>query len=164
MMDDPTVLSMVIGVAVIVLIGGLGLVMSKSSGSTGRGPARRAHGRTPGRQGQESKTSASGILARPAAIDLGRPSFWTRIGPQRREPQPALRTGRRQLFVQTVHGGRRRAGASPERSSASFFDCRSSSCPLAALVWVRSAVPLADAPPAASGSGSSSKPCPRPSS
>ena len=28
-----------------------------------------------------SKTSSSGILARPAAIDLGRPSFWTRLIP-----------------------------------------------------------------------------------
>ncbi|MGP0062648.1 MAG: type II secretion system F family protein [Isosphaeraceae bacterium] len=78
-MSDPTVLSMIIGLGVVILVGGLGLVMSRSSDS-------RAEERLAGLVGQKKAKSkkadlASGILARPAAIDLGRPSFWTRIIP-----------------------------------------------------------------------------------
>ena len=69
-MDDPAILSMVIGIAVIVLIGGLGLVMSKSSGSAAED---RLAGLIGGRRVRKAKKQdlSSGILARPAAIDLG---------------------------------------------------------------------------------------------
>jgi tight adherence protein B len=78
-MNDPTVLSMIIGFGVIILVGGFGLLMSKPSGT-------RADERLAGLSGQQSIKAkkadlASGILARPAAIDLGRPSFWTRLIP-----------------------------------------------------------------------------------
>ena len=79
MMSDPTVLSMIIGVGVVILVGGLGLVMSRSS--DGRAEERLA-GLIGGKKAALKKSDlASGILARPAAIDLGRPSFWTRMIP-----------------------------------------------------------------------------------
>ena len=79
-MDDPAVLSIVIGIGVIVLIGGIGLVMSRSSGSAAED---RLAGLIGGRRVRKAKKQdlSSGILARPAAIDLGRPSFWTRMLP-----------------------------------------------------------------------------------
>jgi tight adherence protein B len=78
-MFDAATLSMIIGTVVIVLVGGLGLVMSKSAGS-------RAEDRLTGlteqrRRAGKKRDLASGILARPTAIDLGRPSFWTRMVP-----------------------------------------------------------------------------------
>ncbi len=78
-MSDPTVLSMIIGVGVVILIGGLGLVMSRSS-------EMRAEERLAGLVGQrkakvKKSDLAGGILARPAAIDLGRPAFWMRLIP-----------------------------------------------------------------------------------
>ena len=63
----------------IVVVGGLGLVMSRSSGLAGRGAAGRAD--RPAKPERKKADLASGILARPAAIDLGRPSFWTRLIP-----------------------------------------------------------------------------------
>jgi tight adherence protein B len=79
-MDDATFYSIVIGIAVIVLIGGVGLVMSRSSGSVAED---RLAGLTGGHRVRKVKKQdlSSGILARPAAIDLGRPSFWTRTLP-----------------------------------------------------------------------------------
>jgi tight adherence protein B len=79
-MSDPSLLPMIIGIAVIVLVGGLGLVMTKSTrtlaedrlaGLLGSGRPRSA----------KKQDLAGGILARPAAIDLGRPSFWTSLIP-----------------------------------------------------------------------------------
>ncbi len=80
MVNDPTVLSMIIGAGVIVLIGGLGLVMSRSSGTVAED---RLAGLTGQRQARRATKQdlASGILARPAAIDLGQASFWARIVP-----------------------------------------------------------------------------------
>ena len=80
-MDDQGVLSIAIGVGVIVLIAGIGLVMSKPAGSAAED---RLAGLTGGRRPSKNKkqdTSSSGILARPAAIDLGRPTFWARLIP-----------------------------------------------------------------------------------
>ncbi len=71
---------MIVGVCVIVLFGGLGLAMSKSFGTradlrltelTGERRIRKAS------QGELLK----GILARPAAIDLGVPSVWSKLVP-----------------------------------------------------------------------------------
>lgn len=78
-MLDPTMLSMIIGVGVIVLVGGLGLVMSKTSATRAEERLSEISG---GRKPAKTKTDLSkGILARPAAIDLGRPSFWNRVVP-----------------------------------------------------------------------------------
>jgi tight adherence protein B len=78
-MNNATIVPMLIGMGVLVLVGGLGLVMSRSSDS-------RAEERLAGLTGQKKpkgkkRDLAGGILARPAAIDLGRPSFWTRLIP-----------------------------------------------------------------------------------
>jgi tight adherence protein B len=79
-MDDATLIPMAIGIAMIILIGGLGLVMFKSSGSMAED---RLAGLTGNRKRAPAKKQdlASGILARPAAIDLARLSFWTRLVP-----------------------------------------------------------------------------------
>jgi tight adherence protein B len=79
-MDDATLIPMAVGIAVIILIGGLGLVMFKSSGSM-------AEDRLAGLTGNRKRVTGkkqdltSGILSRPAAIDLARLSFWTRLVP-----------------------------------------------------------------------------------
>jgi tight adherence protein B len=79
-MDDATLLPMAIGIAVIILIGGAGLVMFKSPGSMAED---RLAGLTGNRKRAPKKKQdlAGGILARPAAIDLARPSFWTHLVP-----------------------------------------------------------------------------------
>ena len=59
----------------------LGLVMSRSRHVHGRRSARGARGRAQGDISAKKQDLSSGILARPAAIDLGRPSFWTRMVP-----------------------------------------------------------------------------------
>src|SRR5580704_10396284 len=79
-MDTSSLVPMLIGAVVIVMIGGLGLVMSRNTPSL-------AEDRLAGLMGSRRARSAkkqdlsSGILARPAAIDLGRPSFWVRMVP-----------------------------------------------------------------------------------
>jgi tight adherence protein B len=79
-MDDVTVLSIAIGVGLIVVIGGLGLVMSKSSGALAEN---RLAGLTGTRRVSQAKKQelGGGMFARPAAIDLGRPPFWSRMVP-----------------------------------------------------------------------------------
>jgi tight adherence protein B len=79
-MDDSAFFSMVIGVGVIVLVGGLGLVMFRPSGTLAED---RLAGLTGARRVSPAKRQdlSSGLLARPAAIDLGRESFWTRLVP-----------------------------------------------------------------------------------
>ena len=78
-MSNATMLPMLIGIGVIVVVGGLGLVMSRSSDSRAE---ERLAGLTGQRKPKRKKADlAGGILARPAAIDLGRPSFWTRLIP-----------------------------------------------------------------------------------
>ncbi len=76
MLNDPTVISMFVGLAVIVLVGGAGLVLSKSLGSV-------AEQRLDGLSGpRKAKASAvAGLLMRPPAIDLGSASFWSKIVP-----------------------------------------------------------------------------------
>ncbi len=79
-MDDPAFLSTVIGIGVIVLIAGIGLVISGPKASPAEDRLAELIG---GRKVAKPKKPdlSSGILARPAAIDLGRPSFWTRMLP-----------------------------------------------------------------------------------
>jgi tight adherence protein B len=78
-MDAESLVPMLIGVIVIVIVGGLGLVTSHKSGTM-------AEDRLAGLMGlrrarPKKQDLSSGILARPAAIDLGRPSFLTRLIP-----------------------------------------------------------------------------------
>ena len=79
-MRDPTVLSMIIGVGVVFVVAAVSLVMSKSTGDL-------AEARLAGLSGQKRGPSgklvdpASGILARPAAIDTDTASFWHRVVP-----------------------------------------------------------------------------------
>src|SRR5579883_2824488 len=78
-MSNATVLSMLIGLGVLILVAGLGLVMSRSAESQAE---ERLAGLTGQRSAKQKKADlAGGILARPAAIDLGRPSLWTRMIP-----------------------------------------------------------------------------------
>ncbi len=64
----------------IVVVGGLGLVMSQKSGTLAEDRLAGLMGLRRARRAKKQDL-ASGILARPAAIDLGRPSFWTRLVP-----------------------------------------------------------------------------------
>lgn len=76
-MNDPTVISLFVGVAVIVLIGGAGLVLSKSLGSV-------AEQRLDGLSGKAPRAKAdpnSGILLRPPAIDLNAGSILSKVVP-----------------------------------------------------------------------------------
>ncbi len=78
-MGGTAMLPMVIGMVVIVVVGGLGLIMSRSSDPHAE---ERLAGLTGQKKRREKKSDAvSSILARPAAIDLGRPSFWNRLIP-----------------------------------------------------------------------------------
>lgn len=79
-MDDPAFVSTLIGVGVIVVIAGLGLAVARPAESVAENRLAELIG---GRKVARPKKQdlASGILARPAAIDLGRPSFWTRMLP-----------------------------------------------------------------------------------
>lgn len=78
-MGGASMLPMLIGMAVIVIVGGIGLVMSRTSDPHAE---ERLAGLTGQKKPRRKKSDAdSGILARPAAIDLGRPSFWTRMVP-----------------------------------------------------------------------------------
>ena len=77
-MDDTTLLSIVIGIAVIVLVGGMGLVMS---GSFGKLAEHRLEGLTGGSVKRTREQLAKGILLRPSAINLGTGSFWAKLVP-----------------------------------------------------------------------------------
>jgi tight adherence protein B len=79
-MRDPTFLSMVIGIVVIAVVGGLSLVMGKSPGDLAEARLAGLSGRRRG-PADKSVDPAAGILARPAAIDLGGTSFWSRVVP-----------------------------------------------------------------------------------
>jgi tight adherence protein B len=80
MLNDPNMLPILIGIGVIVVFGGIGLALSRSPGDLAE---QRLAGLTGKRTLPSKKTTdpASGILARPAAIDLGRPSFWKSVVP-----------------------------------------------------------------------------------
>ncbi|MFI5461004.1 MAG: type II secretion system F family protein [Isosphaerales bacterium] len=79
-MNDPTVLPMIVGIGVIVLIVGIGLVVFRSSGTAAEDRLAVLTG-GPRTRRSKKKSLSAGILARPAAIDLGRPSWWTRVIP-----------------------------------------------------------------------------------
>ena len=76
-MNDPTVISIFIGVLVIVLVGGAGLVFSRSNGSVAE---QRLDGLS-GKTGRTKVDASSGILLRPPAIDLSTSSFLSRLVP-----------------------------------------------------------------------------------
>src|SRR3954468_11368721 len=75
-MNESLLIPIFAGVAVITLIGGIGLVMSRSNGSL-------AEQRLDGLTGKSKAKSdpTTGILLRPSAIDLGKEQFWTKLLP-----------------------------------------------------------------------------------
>src|SRR5262245_42026303 len=77
MTDDPMFWSIVIGVGVIVLIGGVGLV---ASGTIGKAAEDRLEGLVGGERRTRERL-ANGILLRPTAINLGGESFWAKLVP-----------------------------------------------------------------------------------
>ena len=94
----------------IVVIGGLGLVDVASR------PESMAEDRLAGLMGgrrarhQEARPDlSSGILARPAAIDLGRPSFWTRLVPNAENLNLLYEQADVSFSFKTLPGDRRRA-------------------------------------------------------
>ena len=162
-MDDPAVLSMVIGIGVIVLIGGLGLVMSRSSGSAAEDRLAGLDRRTQGEPRPRSKTS-------PAASWPGRPrSTWAvlRSGPGMIPNAENLNLLYEQADVSfsfkrfmAIVGGLALAGA----VFGVVFRLPIYADPAGGGLPGRAAVLLADAAQAASGSASSSRRCPRRSS
>ena len=68
MTDNPMFVSMLIGVGVIVLVGGVGLVVT---GSFGKIAEQRLEGLTSGTGKRKREQLVSGILLRPTAINLG---------------------------------------------------------------------------------------------
>jgi len=79
-MLDPTLLPMIVGVTVIVLFGGIGLVLSKSFGSRAEDRLSELTGERRARPARKADL-LKGILARPAAIDMGVPSIWSKLIP-----------------------------------------------------------------------------------
>jgi tight adherence protein B len=77
-MDETMLLSIVIGIGVIVLVGGMGLVMS---GSFGKLAEHRLEGLTGGAAKRTREQLAKGILLRPSAINVGTGSFWAKLVP-----------------------------------------------------------------------------------
>ena len=129
----------------------------------GRAAARRAHRRQGSGSARSRSRQRHPRCGPPPSTSGGRRSG-LELDPQRREPQPAVRAGRRQPHVQFVHGnGRsawRRWGSSSDSSSSLPFYA----IPLvAALLWPRSRS-SGCCGGKQSGSRSSSTPCPRPSS
>ena len=77
MLEDPTFLSMAIGIAVIVIVGGVGLVMNSSFGKIAE---ERLEGLTrPGRG--RTRERLEGLLLRPSAINLGGGNLWAKLLP-----------------------------------------------------------------------------------
>ncbi len=77
-MDNGMLVSMVVGVGVIVLVGGISLVMSTSFGKIAE---ERLEGLTAGHSRRTKEQLASGILLRPAAINVGNGSLWAKLVP-----------------------------------------------------------------------------------
>jgi tight adherence protein B len=75
-MNESLLISIFAGVAVITLIGGIGLVMSRSNGSLAE---QRLDGLTGNGKGKGDPST--GILLRPSAIDLGKGQFWLKLFP-----------------------------------------------------------------------------------
>ena len=87
------------------------------------------------RKSAKKQDLSSGILARPAAIDLGRPSFWTRMVPNAENLNLLYEQADVSFSFKRLLIDRRAASHWPERSSALLFNCRSSPPPVLALSW-----------------------------
>jgi tight adherence protein B len=75
-MNEALLLPILAGIAVLTLIGGVGLVMSKSAGSLAEQRLDDLTGKA-----KPKGDPSSGILLRPSAIDLGKEAFWTKLFP-----------------------------------------------------------------------------------
>lgn len=77
-MNDPNLISMLVGLVVILLMGGAGLVFSRSLGSVAE---ERLDGMSGKSSGKARAEAVSGMLLRPPAIDIGGGGFWSRYIP-----------------------------------------------------------------------------------
>jgi tight adherence protein B len=75
-MDETLLIPIFAGVAVLMLIGGIGFVMTKSNASLAEQRLEDLTGKA-----RAKNDPSTGILLRPAAIDLGKEGFWARILP-----------------------------------------------------------------------------------
>jgi tight adherence protein B len=75
-MNETLIIPIFAGIAVITLIGGIGLVMSKSAGTLAEERLDDLTGKSKGKG-----DPASGMLLRPSAIDLGKEEFWAKLVP-----------------------------------------------------------------------------------
>jgi tight adherence protein B len=76
-MNDPTLISVFVGMGVLILVGGAFLVLTKPLGSVAE---ERLEGMSRGVRPKAADPN-SGLLLRPTAIDLGTPNFWSKIVP-----------------------------------------------------------------------------------
>ncbi len=75
-MNETLLVPIFAGLAVIMLIGGVSLVMSKSTGSLAEERLAEMTSKVKGK-----KEAIAGLLLRPSAIDLGKESFWLKLLP-----------------------------------------------------------------------------------
>ena len=74
-MNESLIVSVLVGVAVLALFGGVGFLLTKSLGAQAE---QRLDDMTSARV-REKSDPAAGILLRPPAIDLDRPPFWSKL-------------------------------------------------------------------------------------
>ena len=160
-MDDSMFLSMVIGIGVIVLVGGVGLVMS---GSFVKLAEHRLDGLTGGRGKRTKEQLASGILLRPSAINLGGGSLWAKLVPNPENLNLLYEQADVNLTFNSFMAHRGRAGGRWDWWSAWSSSCRFYAMP-AGRGLSRPPCPSSGCSSGSrSGSRSSSRPCPRLSS
>ncbi len=79
-MNDPMIISMLVGATVIALMVGVGLAMSRSAGSLAEQRLDDLTG-SPAGKGRGKADLSSGLLLRPSAIGPGDSAFWTKLLP-----------------------------------------------------------------------------------
>ena len=151
---------MLIGIGVIVLVGGMGLVMS---GSFGKIAEHRLEGLTGGSAKRKREQLANGILLRPSAINLGAGSFWAKLVPnpenlnllyEQADVNLTFNSFMALVIGLAVVGADLRRGLPPAHLSRSRWSAFLAALP---FLWLLKREAEAD-------QASSSRPCPRPSS
>ena len=135
------------------------------SGSFGKLAEDRLAGLTGGkRQAHDRADSPAGSWLRPAAIDLGGPSFWAKLVPNAENLNLLYEQADVSFSFNTLHGSRRWAGRRGRGRSGYCFQLPYLVVPLGAIVLAAAPVPLADAAGRRIESSSSSPRCRKPSS